>query len=180
MDTTSNAANAAKHVNLRNNTDDNTTLRDVMPNKNTNRGNMCTEQKGVTIQPSASVLPTGTPNAEPLYKADNVTPTNTDESMEDGVVLLDLGSKQSELEPQVAAVIYLPDEIADEVTLPDVNVEFGQDELATDFLENDVDNSTLLGVNVAPVTDFAREMAQEEGVDRDLELELENLTFLEE
>ena len=38
----------------------------------------------------------------------------------------------------------------------------------------------ILGVNAAPVADFAREMAQEEGVDRDLELELENLTFLEQ
>ena len=35
-------------------------------------------------------------------------------------------------------------------------------------------------MNAAPVPDFSKEMAVEEGVDRDLELELENLTFLEE
>ena len=43
-----------------------------------------------------------------------------------------------------------------------------------------MDNAAILGVNAAPVTDFAKEMAQEEGVDCDLELELENLMFLEE
>ena len=53
-------------------------------------------------------------------------------------------------------------------------------ELTSDFLDNEIDNATVLGVNVAPFTDFAKEMAEEEGVDRDLELELENLTFLEE
>ena len=64
--------------------------------------------------------------------------------------------------------------------LPDVHVDFGHDELVSDFLNNEVDNAAILGVNAAPVTDFAKEMAQEEGVDHDLELELENLTFLEE
>ena len=77
-------------------------------------------------------------------------------------------------------MINLPDEVADEVTLPEVQVEFGHDELASDFLDNEIDNATVLGVNATPVTDFAEEMAEEEGVDRDLELELENLTFLEE
>ena len=134
----------------------------------------------MSTQPSASRLPAGTLDAEPLNKVDSVTPTNTDEGMEDGVVLLDLGSKQPELEPQATALIDLPDEIADDVTLPDVHVDFGQDELASDFLDNEVDNAATLRVNVAPVTDFAREMAQQEGVDRDLELELENLMFLEE
>ena len=180
MDIASNAAYATKHVNLGRNTDDNTAPLNVMTNKDTNQGNTRTEQIGVPIQRSASRLLTGTLDVEPLHKADSVMPTNTDESMEDGVVLPDLGSKQSEPGPQAAALINLPDEKADEVTLPDVHVEFGQDELASDFLDNDVDNSALLGVNVAPVTDFAREMAQEEGVDRDLELELENLMFLKE
>ena len=124
------------------------------------------------------MLPTGALDLEPPQKADNVMPSNIDESMEDGVVLLDLGSKQSEPEPQAAAVIDLPDEIADEVTLADVNVEFGHDKLTSNFLDNDADNSTLLGINAAPVADFAREMAL--GVDCDLELELKNLTFLEE
>ena len=103
-----------------------------------------------------------------------------DESVEDSFNLPDLGSKQPEPEPQAASLINLPEEVADEVTLPDVHVDFGHDELASDFLDNEIDNAAVLGVNVAPVADFAREMAQEEGVDRDLELELENLTFLEE
>ena len=42
-DTSSNAANATKHVDPRKNTDDNTTPLNVMPNKDTNHGNMCTE-----------------------------------------------------------------------------------------------------------------------------------------
>ena len=61
-----------------------------------------------------------------------------------------------------------------------MQAEFRHNELTSDFLDNEIDNATLLGVNAAPVTDFAKEMAKEEGVDRDLELELENLTFLEE
>ena len=77
-------------------------------------------------------------------------------------------------------MIDLPEEVADKVTLPEVHVDFGYDELASDFLDNKTDNAAVLGVNMAPVADFAREMAQEEGIDRDLELELENLTFLEE
>ena len=63
-------------------------------------------------------------------------------------------------------------------TLPEVDTE--QDELATDFLDNDLDNTALVGINAAPMIDFTKEMAQEEGVDHDLELELENLAFLKE
>ena len=114
-------------------------------------------------------------------KADNVTPSNTDDSMEDGGALPDLGSKQSEPEPQTATSVDLPDEVANEVTLPEVNTDLSHDDLTSDFLDNVLDNSTLLSVNEAPATDFAREMAIE-GIDHDhdLELELENLTFLEE
>ena len=180
MDTALNVANTMKHVDPRRKTDDNTTPLNMTPNKDMNHGNTCTEEKDMSTQPSASKLPIETPDLDPLNKVDSVTPTNTDESMEDGAVLLDLGSKQPEPEPQATALIDLPDEVADEVTLPDVHVDFGHDELASDFLDNEVDNAAILGVNVAPVTDFAREMAQEEGVDRDLELELENLMFLEE
>ena len=179
-DTTPKAANAAKHANSGNTTDDKVTPQNVTPNKNTDQGNTCTEKHSVTIQPSVSMSLTGALDLESPHKAGNVTPSNIDESMEDGGALLDLGSKQSEPEPQVAAMINLPDEIADEVTLPDVNIEFGHDELTSDFLDNDADNSTLLSVNNTPVTDFARKMAIEEGVDCDLELELENLTLLEE
>ena len=179
-DTALNIANTAKRVDPMRDTDDNITPLNVMLNKDLNHGNMHTEEKDMSTRPSASKLPIETPDADPLNKVDSVTPTNTDESMEDGVILPDLGSKQAEPEPQATTLIDLPDEVADEVTLPDVHVDFGHDELASDFLDNEVDNAAILGVNAAPVTDFAREMAQEEGVDRDLELELENLTFLEE
>ena len=91
-----------------------------------------------------------------------------------------LGSKQPEPEPQAASMIDLPEEVADKVTLPEVHVDFGHDELASDFLDDEIDNATVLGVNAAPVADFAKEISEEEGVDHDLELELENLTFLEE
>ena len=37
-----------------------------------------------------------------------------------------------------------------------------------------------MDINAAPVPDFVKEMAAEEGLDRDLELELENLTFQED
>ena len=180
MDTPLNVADTTKCVDPVRNTDDNITPLNVMPNKDLDHGNMSTEKKDMSTQPIASGLPIATPDVDPLNKVDSVMPNNTDESMEDGVILPDLGSKQPEPEPQVTALIDLPDEVADEVTLPDVHVDFGHDELASDFLDNEVDNTAILGVNAAPVTDFAREMAQEEGVDRDLELELENLTFLEE
>ena len=180
MDTALNIANTTKCVDPVRDTDDNITPLNMTPNKDLNHGNMCTEEKDTSTQPSVSKLPIETPDVDPLNKVDSVTPTNTDESMEDGVILPDLGSKQAEPEPQATTLIDLPDEVADEVMLPDVNVDFGHDELVSDFLDNEVDNAVILGVNAAPVTDFAREMAQEEGVDRDLELELENLTFLEE
>ena len=68
-------------------------------------------------------------------------PTNTDESVEDNFNLPDLGSKQPEPEPQAASLIDLPEEVADEVMLPGVDVDFGHDELASDFLDNEIDNA---------------------------------------
>ena len=125
-------------------------------------------------------MPTENLDADTTGNVDQVTPTNNDESVEEGLNLPDLGSKQPEPEAQAASMINLPDEVVDEVMLPEVQAEFGHDELASDFLDNKINNATVLGVNAAPVTDFAKEMAEEEGVDHDLELELENLTFLEE
>ena len=107
-------------------------------------------------------------------------PTNSDESVDEGLNLPDLGSKQPEPKLLAASMINLLDEVVDEVMLPEVQTEFGHDELTSDFLDNKIDNATLLGVNAALVMDFAKEMAEEEGVDHYLELELENLTFLEE
>ena len=176
----SNAADATKCADPGKNTDDNITPSNKEPNKDADHGNMDTGQKKTLTELSDSRVPTETQDVDTRSKLDQVMPTNTDESVEDTFNLLDLGSKQPEPEPQAASLINLPEEVADEVMLPDVHVDFRHDELTSDFLNNEIDNAAVLGVDVAPVADFAREMAQEEGVDHDLELELENLTFLEE
>ena len=129
--------------------------------------------KEISPQLSVPMTVQETVNAGPPNTTDGVTPANTEENIDDGITLPDLGSKHTDTEP-----IDLPLDIADEVTLPEVDTE--QNELVTDFLDNDLDNAALVGINAAPMIDFTREMAQEEGVDRDLELELENLAFLEE
>ena len=162
------------------NTGDNVTLPNKTPNKDVDHGIMDTGQKNTLIEPNDFRVPTEILDADTTSKVDQVMPTNNDESVEESLNLPDLGSKQPEPKPQAASLIDLPEEVADEVTLPEVHVDFGHDELASDFLDNEIDNATVLGVNAAPVADFAKEMAEEEGVDRDLELELENLTFLEE
>ena len=146
-----------------------------MPNKNA-------DTVAVTMKtPTENIVPQNDPvmpstSTDVTTNENTVTPYNADENIEDSVDLPDLGTKQSETEPIASTAIDLPDEVADEVTLP----EFGDDDLTTDFLGDDVDNSALIGVDAAPATDFTKEMALAEGVDRDLELELENLTFLEE
>ena len=178
--TAANAVEATKCVDPSKNIDDDITPPNKKPNKDVDHGNMDTGHKNTLTKPSDSRVPTETLAADTTSKVDQVTPTNIDESVEESFNLLDLGSKQPEPKPQAASLINLLEEVADEVMLPDVHVDFGYDELASDFLDNKTDNAVVLGVNTAPVADFAREMAQEEGVDRDLELELENLTFLEE
>ena len=62
------------------------------------------------------------------------------------------------------------DDAHDEVTLPELDIE--------NILLNEQDNTALIDINAAPILDFAKQMADEEGVNRDLELELENLTFI--
>ena len=179
LNTAKNATEATNGADTNEITGDNV----IPPNKTTSKdvdhGIMDTEQD-TPIEPNDLGVPTENLDTDSTSKVDQVMPTNNDESVEEGVNLPDLGSKQPEPEPHAASMIDLPEEVADEVTLPDVNVDFGHDELASDFLDNEIDNATVLGVNTAPVADFAKEMAEEEGVDRDLELELENLTFLEE
>ena len=147
-----------------------------MPNKDVDHGTLNTGHDTL-MEPNDFGVPTENLDADLTGNVDQVTPTNNDESVEEGLNLPDLGSKQPEPKPQAASMINLPDEVVDEVTLPEVQAEFGHDELTLDI---EIDNATVLGVNVAPVMDFAKEIAEEEGVDRDLELELENLTFLEE
>ena len=161
------------------NTGNNITLPNNMPNKDVDHGTLDTRQDTL-MEPNDFGVPTENLDADTTGNVNQVMPTNNDESVEEGLNLPDHGSKQPEPKPQAASMIDLPDEVADEVTLAEVQAEFRHDELTSDFLDNEIDNATVLGVNVAPVTDFAKEMAEEEGVDHDLELELENLTFLEE
>ena len=177
--TATNAPEAMDCTGTCENTGNNITLPNKMTNKDVDHGILDTGLDTL-IEPNDFGVPTENLDADTTGNVDQVTPTNIDESVEEGLNLPDLGSKQPEPKPQAASMIDLPDEVADEVMLPEVQVEFGHDELALDFLDNEIDNATVLGVNAAPVTDFAKEMAEEEGVDRDLELELENLTFLEE
>ena len=174
-----NAPKATDCAGTNENTCNNITLPNNMPNKDADHDTLDTGHDTLR-EPNDFGVPMENLDADSPDNVDQVMPTNDDESVEDSLNLPDLGSKQPEPEPQAASMIDLPDEVADEVTLPEVLAEFGHDELTSDFLDNEIDNATLLGVNVAPVMDFAKEMAEEEGVDRDLELELENLTFLEE
>ena len=175
-----NAAEATNCADTCKNTGDNITLPNNTPNKDVDHGIVDTGQENTLIEPNDFGVPTESLDADTTSKVDQVTPINNDESVEESLNLPDLGSKQPEPKPQAASLIDLPEEVADEVMLPEVHVDFGHDDLASDFLDNEIDNATVLGVNAAPVADFAKEMAEEEGVDRDLELELENLTFLEE
>ena len=175
-----NAAEATNCADTCENTGDNITLPNNMPNKDVDHGIMDTGQEN-TIEPNDFGVPTESLDVDTTSKVDQVTPINNDESVEESLNLLDLGSKQPEPKPQAVSLIDLPEEVADKVMLPEVHVDFGHDELALGFLDNEIDNATVLGVNAAPVADFAKETAEEEGVDCvDLELELENLTFLEE
>ena len=113
-----------------------------------------------------------------MYPRDTPTvPTNTDESIDDGLVLPDLGSKRTDPSTSMNKGIDLPEQTANKVTLSEFAAE--NEELENNFLA-DGDNSALLGVNDTHVLDFAKEMSIEEGLDHDLELELENLTFLED
>ena len=174
------ATNAAEAMNCADtceNTGDNVTLPNNTPNKDVDHGIVDTGQENTLIEPNDFGVPTESLDADTTSKVDQVTPINNDESVGESLNLPDLGSKQPEPKPQAASLINLPEEVADEVILPEVHVDFGHDDLASNFLDNKIDNATVLGVNVAPVADFAKEMA---GVDCDLELELENLTFLEE
>ena len=179
MNIATNATEATDCADTCENTSDNITLPNKTPNRDVDHGIVDTGQDTL-IEPNDFGVPMENLDADTTSNVDQVTPTNNDESVEEGLNLPDLGSKQPEPEPQAASMIDLPEEVVDEVTLPEVHVDFGHDELASDFLDNEIDNATVLGVNAAPVADFAKEMAEEEGVDRDLELELENLTFLEE
>ena len=174
-----NAPKAMDCAGILENTCNNITLLNNMPNKDEDHGTSDTGHDTLRELNDFGV-PMENLDADSPDNVDQVTPTNNDESVEDGLNLPDLGSKQPEPKPQAAPMIDLLDEVVDEVMLPEVQAEFGHDELTSDFLDNEIDNATLLGVNAAPVTDFAKEMAEEEGVDHDLELELENLTFLEE
>ena len=174
MNIATNATEATDYADTCENTGDNVTLPNKMPNKDIDHGIVDTGQDTL-IEPNDFRVPTENLDADTTSKVDKVTPTNNDESVEEGLNLPDLGSKQPEPKPQAASMIDLPEEVVDEV-----HVDFGHDELALDFLDNEIDNATVLGVNAAPVADFAKEMTEEEGVDRDLELELQNLTFLEE
>ena len=174
-----NAPKATDYAGTCENTGNNITLPNKTPNMDVDHGTLDTGQDTL-IEPNDFGVPTENLDADATGNVDQVTPTNNDESVEEGLNLPDLGSKQPEPEAQAASMINLLDEVADEVMLPEVQAEFGHDELASDFLDNKINNATVLGVNAAPVTDFAKEMAEEEGVDHDLELELENLTFLEE
>ena len=108
---------------------------------------------------------------------EDAVPTNTDESIDDGLVLPDIGSKRTDPPNSMTKGIDLPEQTANKVTLPELAAE--NEELENDFLANG-DNSVLLEVNDTHVPNFAKEMSIEVGLDRDLELELENLTFLED
>ena len=179
MNIATNAPKATDCAGIHENTGNNITLPNNTPNKDVDHGTTDTGHDTLR-EPNDFGVPMENLDADSLDNVDQVMPTNNDESVEEGLNLPDLGSKQPKPKPQAASMIDLLDEVADEVMLPEVQAEFGHDELTSDFLDNEIDNATLLGVNAAPVTDFAKEMAEEEGVDRDLELELENLTFLEE
>ena len=94
------------------------------------------------VSPQLSV-PTTVPetvNTGPPSTTDGVMPANTEENVDNGITLPDLGSKHTDGE-----VIDLPPDIADEVTLPKVGTE--QEELVTDFLDNELDNAALVGIN---------------------------------
>ena len=78
------------------------------------------EQPEQPVAPSDIEKPSASAAEDQLNiteNVENVTPTNTDESIDDRLVLLDLGSKQ--IEPNTTKTIDLPEEIADEVTLPE-------------------------------------------------------------
>ena len=149
--------------------------KDVMPNKNADTVAVTTKTPTENIVPQNDpVMPSASTGV--TMSKNTVTPYNAYENIEDSVDLPDLGTNQPEIKPIASTAIDLPNEVVDEVTLP----EFGDDNLTTDFLGDDVDNSALISVDAALATDFTKEMALAEGVDRDLKLELENLTFLEE
>ena len=79
--------------------------------------------------------------------------------------------------------IDLPDDVADEVILPDMNnfdLDMENELLAADIIETEVKNSILISIDDPTKLDFTKEMSKEQGVDHDLELELENLSFLDE
>ena len=124
---------------------------------------------------TASTSSTNTPGDQDNY-TDNTVPTNVEDNTDDGLMLPDLESKKADPPTRHDKDIDLPEQNSEAVTLP----EFASE---NDELENELlgigDNSMLLRVNDTRVPDFAKEMSIEEGLDCDLELELENLTFLE-
>ena len=119
----------------------------VTPNKNPCQGSAGqSDGSRVPQHTGASTAIRGTgPRLDTRHDIDNVTPANADESMDDGGALLDLESKQAEPESNVTAEIDLPEDVTDEVTLPEVNTDLGNDLLTSDFLDTEVDNSTILG-----------------------------------
>ena len=131
-----NAAEATNSADTCKNTGDNVTPPNEMPNKDVDHGIMDTGEKNTLIEPSDSRLPMEILDADTTSKVDQVMPTNNDESVEESFNLLDLGSKQPEPKPQATSLIDLLEEVADEVMLPEVHIDFGHDELASDFLDN--------------------------------------------
>ena len=111
-----------------------------------------------------------------LTKPMGVTPSNMDETVDDGCALSDLEPKQKEQPQTSTQEIDLPEDTTDEVTLPEMHNDPGNDLLTADFL--DTDNATLLGIDAALVPDFVKEMLIEQGIDWNLEFKL--LTFLEQ
>ena len=72
------------------------------------------------MEPNDFRVPMENLDADTTGNVNQVTPTNNDESVEEGLNLPNLGSKQPEPKPQAASMINLLDEVVDEVTLPEV------------------------------------------------------------
>ena len=74
------------------NTGDNVTLLNKMPNKDVDHGISNTRQDTL-IEPNDFRVPMENPDADTTSNVDQVMPTNNDESVEEGLNLPDLGSK---------------------------------------------------------------------------------------
>ena len=151
------------------------TLANVMPSKNNQTA--CTSSDMATYE-------VGVVTEEVDCEGTSVTPNRTGTASGDIDPLPELGSKQDPSTSKTPLVIDLPAGNADEVTLPAINLETEMDDADADDVELDFlnveDNATLVNIDAAPQTDFAKEMVNVEGIDRDLELELEILAFLNE